>query len=152
MLAFVHLQQMISRNKRKFLLFQQNWSELDELYEVTKEELEELDDEKVTDKNSSMLNRFKRGRPKKPPPLGAEKVQDLEHVDDVSKLDEETLAKFNIYKVLNLNSPQRKFNFVSTVGKMKDFSAIQILREINFEKFENLKNPLIWQIGRSSNT
>ena len=80
--------------------FQQNWSELDELYEVTKEELEELDDnEKVTeDKNSSMLNRFKRGRPKKPPPLGAEKVQDLEQIDDVSKLDEETLAKFNIYK------------------------------------------------------
>ena len=143
---------MISRNKRKFFFFQQNWSELDELYEVTKEELEELDDDKVTDKNSSMLNRFKRGRPKKPPPLGAEKVQDLEHVDDVSKLDEETLAKFNIYKVLNLNSPQRKFNFVSTVGKMKDFSAIQILREINFEKFENLKNPLIWQFGRSSNT
>ena len=125
---------------------------MDELYEVTKEELEELDDEKVTDKNSSMLNRFKRGRPKKPPPLGAEKVQDLEHVDDVSKLDEETLAKFNIYKVSNLNSSQRKFNFVSTVWKMKDFSAIQILREINFEKFENLKNPLIWQIGRSSNT
>ena len=121
---------------------------MDELYEVTKEELEELDDEKVTDKNSSMLNRFKRGRPKKPPPLGAEKVQDLEHVDDVSKLDEETLAKFNIYKVSNLNSPQRKFNLIFIVWKMRDFSAIQILRKIIFEEFENLKKYTICKLQR----
>ena len=128
---------MISRNKRKFFFFQQNWSELDELYEVTKEELEELDDDKVTDKNSSMLNRFKRGRPKKPPPLGAEKVQDLEHVDDVSKLDEETLAKFNIYKVSNLKCP-KKFNLIFTLWKMKDFLLFRFyvksfLRKLKFD-------------------
>ena len=45
-----------------------------------------------------MLNRFKRGRPKKPPPMGAEKIEDLEHVDDISKLDEETLANFNLFQ------------------------------------------------------